>query len=160
MDNSLYQNLVGNLLYLTQTRPDLDYAVGVFARYMQDPHGIHWKDAKMILHYVQGTKHFGIHYVAISPLELVGFTNSDWAGDSIDRNSTSAYVFMIEHVPICCSSKKQHTISISSTYVKYRGAVNATTQCVWLQGILGEIRFAFDSPTVIWCDNQSEINIL
>ena len=66
---------------------------------------------------------------------------------------------MISHGPIFWSSKKQHTIFLSLAKVEYSGAVNAATQCVWLQGILGEIGFAFDSPTVIWCDNQSEINI-
>ena len=80
-------------------------------------------------------------------------------GDSIDRKSTSGDVFMLSHGPICWSSKKQQTISLSSVEVEYIGVVNAATQCVWLQGILGEIGFAFDSPTVIWCDNKSEINI-
>ena len=78
----------------------LDYEVGVVARYIQEPHEIHWKDAKRILHYVQGTKHFGIHYVASSPIELVGFIDSDSAGDSIDRKTTSGYVFMLSHGPI------------------------------------------------------------
>ena len=74
-------------------------------------------------------------------------------------NSNSGYVIMFAHGPIDWSSKKQHTISLSSVEVEYKGAVNATTQCVWLQGILGELGFAFNSPTVIWCDNQSTINI-
>ena len=66
---------------------------------------------------------------------------------------------MISNGPICWSINKQHTISLSSAEAKYRGAVNAATQCVWLQGILGELGFTFGSLTVIWCDNQSEINI-
>ena len=68
---------------------------------MYETHEIHWKDTKMILHYVLGTKHFGVHYAASSPLELVGFTDSDWDGDSIDIKSTSGYVFMLAHGPIC-----------------------------------------------------------
>ena len=151
MDNSLYRQLVGSLLYLTHSQPYLAYAVAI---YMQQLHEIHWKDAKRILHYVQGTRHFEVHYVAGSPLELVWFTDSDWVGDSIDRKSTSGYVFMLRHGPICWSNKKQHTISLSSAESEYKGAVNAATQCVWLQDILGELGFAFDSPTIIWCDNQ------
>ena len=108
----------------------------------------------LVLHY-----NFGVHYVASSPLELAGFTDFDWDGDSIDRNSTSGYVFMIAHGPIFWSRKKQHTISLSSVEAEYRGAVNAATQCVWLQGILVELGFAFDSSIVIWCDNKSAINI-
>ena len=66
---------------------------------MQENHEIHWKADKMILHYVQGTKHFWIHYAASSPLELVGFTDSDWDGDSIDRNSNSSYVSCFQMIP-------------------------------------------------------------
>ena len=100
VDNSLYIQLVKSLLYLTHSQPNLEYDVGDFEIYMHEPHGIHWKDAKIILHYVQGTKHFGVHYVASSPLELVGFSDSDWVGDPNDRNSTSGYVFMIKNGPI------------------------------------------------------------
>ena len=100
VDNSLYRNLVRILLYLTHFRRDLDYALGVVAKYINEPHEIHWKDAKRILHYVQETKHFGIHCAASSPLELVGFTDSDWDRDSTNRNSTSCYVIMLAHGPI------------------------------------------------------------
>ena len=67
---------------------------------MQHDHEFHWKESKRILHYVQGTRHFEVHYVVGSPPELVGFTDSNWDGDSIDINSTSGYVFMLPHVPI------------------------------------------------------------
>ena len=86
---------------------------------------------------MQGTKHFGIHYGASSPLELVGFIDWDWDGGSTDINSTSGYVFMLAHGTICWSSKKYHIISLSSTEVEYRGAVNVATQYGRWQGILG-----------------------
>ena len=108
---------------------------------------------------MQGTKHFGVHYAARSPLELVGFTNYDWVRDSIDRKSTSSYVFRFSHGPICWSIKKKHTIFLSSAEAEYRRAVNATTQCVWLQGILGEFGVSLYLPNVISCENQSAINI-
>ena len=121
---------------LIHSELDLEYVLGVFDGYMQQPNEIHWKAAKRILHYVQGTKHFGVHYVVGSPLELVGFTDFDWVGDSIDKKSNSVYVFMLSNGPIFWLSNKQHTISLSSAEVKYRGVVNAATQCVWLLGIL------------------------
>ena len=126
---------------------------------MHQPHEIQWKAAKSILHFVQGTRHFGVHYAASSPLELVGFTDFDWDGDPMDRKLNSGYVFMLEKGPICWSRKKQHTISLSLVESEYKGAVNAITQSVWLQGILRELGVAFDSPTVIWCENKSAINI-
>ena len=76
---------------------------------------------------MQGTKHLGLHYAVGSPLELVGFNDSDWAGGSIDRKSTSGYVFILAHGPICLLSKKHHTISLSLAESEYRGTVNATT---------------------------------
>ena len=66
---------------------------------------------------------------------------------------------MLDDGPIFWYSRKHHTISLSSVETEYRGAVNPTTQCVWLQGILRELDVAFDSPTTIWCDNQSEIKV-
>ena len=101
VNNSLYRQLVGILLYFTHFRPDLKYVVGVISRYMQKSHEIHWKDSKKIMHSVQGTKHFRVHYVVGSPLKLVEFIDSDWDGDSIDKTSTSCYVFILAHGPIC-----------------------------------------------------------
>ena len=98
--------MIGSLLYLTHSRPDICYAMNVVSRYMQKPHDLHWKAAKTILQYIQGTRTYGIHYAADSELELVGYTDSDWEGDSIDLKSTSGYVFMLCGGPICWSSKK------------------------------------------------------
>ena len=108
---------------------------------MYQPHEIHWKVAKRILNFVQGARTHGIFYKAKSDLDLIGFTDSDWAGDSTDIKSTSGYVFMLVEGPISWSSKKQSAIALSSTEAKYRGVLNAATQCLWLQGILGECGF-------------------
>ena len=84
VDATLYRQLVGKLLYLTHTHPDLSFVVSLVARFMHQPHESHWKAAKRILRYIRGTVQFGIHYSAgASPL-LIGFTDSDWAGDPDD----------------------------------------------------------------------------
>ena len=113
VNNTLYRQLIGCLLYLIHTRPDIYYAVSVASRYMDQPHEIHWKVAKRILNFVQGTRTHGIFYKAKSDLDLIGFTDIDWAGDSTDRNSTSRYVFMLVEGPISWSSKKQIAIALS-----------------------------------------------
>eukprot|EP00253_Pinus_taeda_P015745 PITA_15745 len=85
---------------------------------MQEPHELHWNAAKRILRYVQGNITFGIHYAAGTTLSLLGFTYSNWAGDNIDRKSTSKYSPSLGSGPICWSSKKQAAISLSSVEAK------------------------------------------
>eukprot|EP00253_Pinus_taeda_P005208 PITA_05208 len=130
VDNTLYRKLVGSLLYLTHSRPDLSYA---------------------------GTITFGIHYAAGTALNLLGFTDSDWAGDNIDRKSTSRYSLSLGSRPICWSSKKHAHIALSSAEAEYRGVVNITIQALWLQHFLTELGIQFRQPIVIWCDNQSTL---
>ena len=84
MDCTIYRQLIGILLYLTHSRPDICYAMNSVSIYMQQPHDPHWKVSKRILQYIQGTKTYSIHYAVDSELELVGYTNSNWVGDSID----------------------------------------------------------------------------
>ena len=80
VNNTPYRQLIGCLLYLTHTRPDISYAVSMASRYMDPPHEIHWRVAKRILNFVQGIITHGIFYAAKSDLELVGFTDNDWVG--------------------------------------------------------------------------------
>ena len=137
------------MLYLTHTQPDISYAASVASRYMDQPHDIHWRVAKRILNFVQGTRTHGIFYKAKSDLELIGFTDSDWEGENIDQKSTLGYVFMLAEGPISWLTKKQSAIALSSTEAEYRGVVNATTQCLWLHGILGECGFKSEFSTII-----------
>jgi hypothetical protein len=148
---------VGSLLYLTHSIPDLSYAVGAVSRFMQEPHELHWKAAKCILRYVQGTNTFRIHYSVDSTLYLIGFTDSNWAGDSIDLKSTSDYSLSLGSEPIYWLSKKQAAISLSSVEAEYRGIVNITIQAMWLQHFLTKLGIQFHRPIIIWCDNQSTL---
>jgi hypothetical protein len=75
VENKLYRQLVWILLYLTHSRPNLSYVVGIVSRFMQELHELHWKVANHILRYVQGTITFGIHYATKSTLDLIGFND-------------------------------------------------------------------------------------
>ena len=114
MDCTIYRHLIGSLLYLTHSWPDIFYVMNAVSRYMNKPHDIHWKAGKRILQYIQGTRTYDIHYAVESELELVGYTDFDWVGDSTGQKSTSRYVFMFGGGPICWSSKKQTVIALSS----------------------------------------------
>eukprot|EP00253_Pinus_taeda_P016540 PITA_16540 len=126
---------------------------------MREPHELHWNAAKRILRYVRGTSSFGIFYAADCTLSLIGYTDSDWTGDGTDHKSTSGYVFNFGSRHFCWSSKKQSTIALSTAEANYRDAANATTQVVWLQGLLSEFGIQYPLPTVIFCDNQGSIQI-
>eukprot|EP00253_Pinus_taeda_P010878 PITA_10878 len=104
-----------------------------------------------------GTITFGIHYVPGNALNLLGFTYFDWAGDIINRKSTSGYSLNLGSGPICWSSKKQAVIALSSDEAEYRGVVNITIQALWLQHFLTDLGVQFHQPIVIWCDNQSTL---
>eukprot|EP00253_Pinus_taeda_P030966 PITA_30966 len=159
VDATLYRQLVGKLLYLTHTRPDISFAVGLVACFLQNPRESHWKAAKRILRYVRGTIQFGIHYSAKATPLLVGFTDSDWACDPDDRKSTAGYVFTLGSGPITWACKKQAAISLSSAEAEYRGAVEASKEALWLRQILSEFGFEQQHPTTLWCDNQSAIQL-
>eukprot|EP00253_Pinus_taeda_P023432 PITA_23432 len=90
---------------------------------------------------------------------LVGFTDSDWAGDPDDRKSTAGYVFTLDSGPITWACKKQAAISLSSAEAEYRGAVEASKEALWLRQILSEFGFEQQHPTTLWCDNQSAIQL-
>ena len=91
-----YSSVVGNVMYAQVcTRPDIAFVVGVLGRYLSDPGQSHWKAAKKVLRYLQGTKDLMLTYRHTDTLEVVGFSDSDYAGCMDDRRSTSGYIFMM-----------------------------------------------------------------
>jgi hypothetical protein len=159
VDITLYKQLVGSLLYLTHSIPYLSYAVGAISRFMQEPHELHWKVEKRILLYVHGTITFGIHYEIDSTLDLIGFTDFEWVGNSTDHKSTSGYSLSLGSRPICWLSKKHDALSLSSAEAEYIGVVNITIQAMWLQHFLIDLRIQFHRSIAIWCDNQSTLKL-
>ncbi|XP_075483696.1 secreted RxLR effector protein 161-like [Primulina tabacum] len=150
IDAKLYRSLVGSLIYLTNTRPDIVYPVSLISRFMHDPSKLHYAAAKRILRYLQGTRKLGIKYVKENKNQLIGFTDSDWAGSLDDRKSTSRYVFCLGTKVIAWASKKQKTVSLSSAEAEYIAATDAACEAVWLRRILGDVYQNQDSPTTIF----------
>ncbi|XP_031287932.1 secreted RxLR effector protein 161-like [Pistacia vera] len=159
VDNTLYKQIVGSLMYLTATRPDIMHAVSVISRYMECPTEIHLLATKRIFRYLQGTKEFGLFYKNVEKSNLFGFTDSDYARDSDDRKSTSGYVFMMGTGAVSWSSKKQPIITLSSTEAEFVAATAYACQAIWLKKILKELHFKEDGPTQIYCDNSSAIKL-
>eukprot|EP00253_Pinus_taeda_P002279 PITA_02279 len=135
-DPSLYKSIVGSLMYLTATRPDIMFAVSLISRFMERPKEAHWQATKRILRYVKGTKRFGILYTSSKSSDLVGYTDSDWAGSVDDRKSTSGYVFHMGSGAISWASKKQSIVALSTTEAEYVAATAAACQVVWMRRML------------------------
>lgn len=107
---------------------------------MNDPSKLHYAAAKRVLRYVKGTKGFGTHYKQEEDNNLVGYTDSDWAGSVDDRKSTSGYVFFLGSKVITWSSKKQNTVALSSAEAEYMSATSAACEAVWLRRILDDLQ--------------------
>jgi hypothetical protein len=87
VDPHLYQQLIGSLMYLVNTRPNICYAVNVLSQFMSQPKHTHWIAAKHVLRYLQGTIGYGLRYAANVDLSLQGYVDADWEGSAVDRKS-------------------------------------------------------------------------
>ncbi|KAE8686769.1 Detected protein of unknown function [Hibiscus syriacus] len=131
-DATMYRQLVGSLIYLTLTRPDISYAVGVMSRYMQNPKKPHLEAVRRILRYVKSTIDYGLLYKKGEDCKLVGYCDADYAGDHDTRRSTIGYVFKLGSGTISWCSKRQPTVSLSTTKAEYRAAAMAAQESTWL----------------------------
>jgi len=114
-DTTMYRHIVGSLIYMTITRPNLSYAVGAVSQFMQTPRKPHLDAVRRIVRYIKHTLQCGIFYETKSQLQVHGYTDVDWAGNVLDRRSTSGFMFSFGNGVVSWSSKKQLTIALSST---------------------------------------------
>ncbi|XP_010468517.1 PREDICTED: uncharacterized protein LOC104748602 [Camelina sativa] len=114
VDVKQYSGMIGSLLYLTASRPDLSFTVGMCARYQSKPKQSHLEAVKRIIKYVKGTVDFGIWYSKGSNKGLVGYCDADYAGSVTDRKSTSGGCFFLGNNLIAWLSKKQNSVSLST----------------------------------------------
>ncbi|KAF1322206.1 Integrase catalytic core protein, partial [Globisporangium splendens] len=158
-----YREAVGALMHLMcATRPDIAFAVGMVARFMESPQDVHWTAVKRIFRYLQGTNTHGIRFDPSGGLDFKCFSDADWAGDVADRKSTSGYVFKLAGGPISWGSKKQSSVSLSTSEAEYIALSLAIQEGKWVHRLLCEILVAagVESPKlVIFEDNQSCIKM-
>jgi hypothetical protein len=159
LDNVPYRELVGGLLYASGwTRPDITYATGQVSKFMSKPIKEHWTAAKRILRYLKGAMAMQIKYGRHDEgLELVGYADSDWTGDTSDRKSTSGYMFMLEGGLVSWRSKKQQVVALSTAEAEYISLAEACQEAVYLRRLLSEIGEEQETPTTIYQDNQASM---
>ncbi|GKB45405.1 ribonuclease H-like domain-containing protein, partial [Tanacetum coccineum] len=151
-DPILYRSLAGSLQYLTFTRPDILYVVQQVCLYMHDPREPLFLALKRILRYVRGTLDFGLQLYASSTGSLVAYTDADWAGFPTTRRSTLGYCVFLGDNILSWSSKRQHTLSRSSTEAEYKGVANVVAETEWLRNLLHELHMPLSSATLVYCD--------
>ena len=154
VDATLFKQVVGSLMYLTATRPDLMYGVSLISRFMSSPTESHWFAAKRILRYLKGTTELGIYYKKEGNTKVMAYTDSDFARDIDDRRNTSGYVFLLSSGAISWSSKKQPVVLLSTTEAEYIAAASCACQCIWIQRMLEKLGFNEEIETLILCDNK------
>ncbi|WKA02079.1 hypothetical protein VitviT2T_020312 [Vitis vinifera] len=138
---------------------DIMHSVSLISRYMENPTELHFLAAKKICRYLQGTKDFGLFYKKGKRSDLIGFTDSDYAGDQDNRRSTSGYVFMLGTGAVSWSSKKQPIVTLSTTEAEFVAATVCACQAIWLRKILEELHLKQVGATTIFCDNSSTIKL-
>ena len=152
-----YQRLIGSLMYLAvATRVDIAQAVNTLARVMSAPTEHHWDLAKRVLRYLKGTSELGITFSGGSKNILIGYTDSDWAGDINTRRSCTGYVFMLNKGCISWNSKLQSTVTLSTAEAEYMSMCTCMQEGIFLRNLLRDM-YLIQQETVINEDNQGSI---
>ena len=154
-----YRRLVGKLLYLTTTRPDIAFVVQQLSQFLNAPTTTHYDTACRVVKYLKWTPGQGLLFRRDSQLQLLGSTDADWAGCLDSRRSTSGYCFFLGSSLVSWRAKKQHTIARSSSEAEYRSLSFASCELQWPLYLLKDLRVQCNKLPVLFCDNQSAIHI-
>ena len=158
-DPLYYRSMVGKLNFLTNTRPDLAYSVQHLSQFMQEPRDTHLQALQHTICYVAHTAGQGILMSGTDRLILQAFSDSDWAACPDSRKSISGYVLKLGNSPISWKSKKQATVSRSSSEAEYKAMANAASEVTWMVRLLTDLGLPNLQPVTLHCDNQSAIYI-
>ncbi|GJU11805.1 putative ribonuclease H-like domain-containing protein [Tanacetum coccineum] len=159
VDVHLYRSMIGSLMYLTASRPDIMYAVCVCSRFQVTPKTSHLNAVKRIFKYLKGKPHLGLWYPRESPFDLEAFSDSDYGGSNLDRKSTTGGCQFLGQRLISWQCKKQTIVATSTTEAEYVAAANCCGQVLWVQNQLLDYGFNFMN-TKIHIDNESTICIV
>lgn len=165
-EHRLYRIQIGELLYLAVcTRPDIAFAVCALARSLHAPASRHLTMIRRILRYLSGTKNYGIHYKSNDQLDVKAYSDSDWAGCTTTRKSTTGFIITVNNSPVSWKSLRQSSIALSSAEAEYIALSTTSKELTWIRRLLWEIQFKqpFSRlsliPTIpIYCDNTAAIS--
>ncbi|GJQ94398.1 putative ribonuclease H-like domain-containing protein [Tanacetum coccineum] len=159
VDEHMYRSMIGSLMYLTSSRPDIMFAVCTCIRYQVNPKVSHLHAVKRIFRYLKGQPKLGLWYPKDLPFDLVAYTDSDYAGASLDRKSTTGGCQFLKRRLISWQCKKQNVVENSTTEAEYVAASSCCGQVLWIQNQLLNYGYNF-MHTKIYIDNESTICIV
>jgi len=159
-DAQRYQQAVGGLMHLLHTRPELTFAVGKVCQYSAKPWTNHWTAVVRIFRYIKPTIAWGIEYGAErGTMKVVGYSDSDYAGDKRDRKSTMGYVFVLGGGAIAWSSQKVKSVTTSTTEAEYMGLGHATKHAIWTRKLLADAG-QDEGEIIVLGDNEPSLNLV
>jgi hypothetical protein len=159
VDKGRYQRLVGRLIYLSHTRPDIAYAVSVVSQFMHLPRESHMEAVYRILRYLKSSPGKGLLFAQHDHLKVEGYTDADWAGSVTDRRSTSGYCTLVGGNLVTWRSKKQSVVARSSAEAEFRAMAHGICELLWLKILLKELGYDCNESMSLYCDNKAAINI-
>ena len=154
-----YRRLVGRLIYLTITRPEITYAVHILSQLLQKPRQPHLDAVTKVLRYLKNAPGQGLFFPTKNDFQLRGYCDSDWASCPTTRCSTSGYFTQLGQAPISWKTKKQVTVSRSSAEAEYRSMAFTTCELLWLRSLLQHLTVSHPQPVFLHCDNQAALYI-
>jgi Reverse transcriptase (RNA-dependent DNA polymerase) len=149
-----YQKLVGKLIYLTVTRPDIAFTVSVVSQFMHAPRTNHLSVIDRILRYLKGTPGQGIWMRKGNSNNVVDFSDADWAG-SCDRKSTTGFCTFVGGNLVTWKSKKQNVVARSSAEAEYRAMASTVSELIWIKHLLRDMKIELTVTMKMYCDNQA-----
>jgi hypothetical protein len=158
VDQKAYRSMIGSLLYLCASRPDIMLSVCMCARFQSDPRECHLVAVKRILRYLVATPCFEIWYPKGSTFDLIGYSDSDYAGCKVDRKSTSGTCQFLGRSLVSWSSKKQTFVALSTAEAEYVAAGKCCAQLLWMRQTLRDFGYNLSNVPLL-CDNESAIRM-
>ncbi|GJY91883.1 copia protein [Tanacetum coccineum] len=158
VDSTKYRGIIGSLLYLTASRPDIMFSVCLCARFQENPKTTHLEAVKRIFRYIRGTIHLGLWYPKGTGIETIVYADSDHAGDYVDRKSTSGVCTFMGCCLTSWFAKKQTALAISMTEAEYVSARKACQQALWMKQALIDYDIRLDDVPIM-CDNKGAIDL-
>ena len=145
--------MIGSLMYLKNMRVDICFDVNTLSQFLTNWRNVHLIAAKHILRYLKGTVDYGLKYKADQKINLEGYVDSDWAGSTIDRKSTSACCFSMGSGVVSWFSRKQSCVALCTAEVEYVAACSASCEAAWMRKLLSDLFDLQLDATCIYCDN-------